>query len=266
MSGVKRRGLLRSASSTVAYSAAEHAARRRVLSVLGALAFVFAVLGILAGMTVPLFLASGNPQSNAYATSSSIGDAPPVAVEATPAAAETTDTAAQGDPQAEVVDAQSAEPPVTPGDPSGGQPTAAAAQGAASAAAAAAAAATAGSSGGGSKGTVTIITFGYDFGSPPSDCKFVADVRDIDAGSFSQSETGLMPSVIARVMATGAAQAWFNVFQTEWIPAMKSGDTVAIGCAKGHHRSVALGVLLANELTARGYTVNLVHRDILKGW
>jgi hypothetical protein len=116
------------------------------------------------------------------------------------------------------------------------------------------------------RGAITIETFGYSFGPAPGGCAFVADVRNIDAGKFAQTETGLMPSVRERVMATSAAQEWLSVFRTQWAPALKDGDKVAIGCARGHHRSVTLGVLFAEDLRAQGYTVNVVHRDILKTW
>jgi UPF0042 nucleotide-binding protein len=115
-------------------------------------------------------------------------------------------------------------------------------------------------------GTITIETFGYSFGGAPEGCAFVADVRNISAGPFLPSETGLMPSVRERVMATSAAQEWLSVFTTQWTPALKDGDRVAIGCSMGHHRSVTLALLLAEDLKARGFAVNLEHRDILRVW
>jgi hypothetical protein len=115
-------------------------------------------------------------------------------------------------------------------------------------------------------GTITIETFGYSFGGAPEGCAFVADVRNISAGPFLPSETGLMPGVRERVMATSAAQEWLRVFTTEWAPALKDGDRVAIGCSMGHHRSVTLALLFAEDLKARGYAVNLEHRDILRAW
>ena len=116
------------------------------------------------------------------------------------------------------------------------------------------------------RGTITIETFGYSFAGPPDGCAYVADVRNIDAGSFSQDETGLMPSVRERVMAVPAAQEWLAVMRTVWMPALKAGDQVAIGCARGHHRSVTLAFIFAEDLRAQGYTVDVVHRDILKTW
>ena len=126
--------------------------------------------------------------------------------------------------------------------------------------------AAAGSSSPRSRGTITIETFGYGFGEPADGFKYVADVRNIDVSGFTQAETGLMPSVRDRVMAVSTAQEWLGILRTGWIPSLKDGDKVAIGCARGHHRSVTLAVILAEDLRARGYTVNLVHRDILKTW
>jgi hypothetical protein len=117
-----------------------------------------------------------------------------------------------------------------------------------------------------SRGTVTIVTFGYSFGDAPAGSRFVADVRNIDAGAFSQDETGLMQSVRDRVMATTAAKNWLETFRGQWMPALKNGDKVAIGCSRGHHRSVTLGLLFADDLRAQGFTVNLEHRDIAKSY
>lgn len=117
-----------------------------------------------------------------------------------------------------------------------------------------------------SKGVITIETYGYSFGPAPPGCRFNADVRNIDAGTFSQSETGLMASVRKRVMATAAAQKWHTVFKTKWLPALKAGDKVSIGCSRGHHRSVSLAVVFAADLRAKGFTVRFVHRDIGKTW
>ena len=115
-----------------------------------------------------------------------------------------------------------------------------------------------------SAGTITIVTFGYNFAGPPSGARFLADVRNISAGSFLQTENGLMASVRARVMAAPAAQVWLAHMQGVWLPQLKAGDMVAIGCARGHHRSVTLAYLFAQDLRAKGFKVNLVNRDIYK--
>jgi RNase adaptor protein for sRNA GlmZ degradation len=117
-----------------------------------------------------------------------------------------------------------------------------------------------------SLGTITIETFGYSFGPAPKGCRFVADVRNIRAGSFSQKQTGYMLSVRKRVMKTPAAKKWHRIFLTKWLPQLQPGDMVAIGCARGHHRSVSLAIVFASDLRARGYVVVLVNRDIKKTW
>lgn len=114
------------------------------------------------------------------------------------------------------------------------------------------------------KGTITIVTFGYKFGRAPKGCRFLADVRNINAGTFSPRQNGLMASVRNRVMRTAAAKRWHRLFLTKWLPKLKAGDKVAIGCSRGHHRSVALAYVFAQDLRASGYTVKLVNRDIKK--
>jgi len=119
-----------------------------------------------------------------------------------------------------------------------------------------------------SRGTVTIETFGYSFDGAPGGSEFTADVRNIptEGFDFRQDENGLMPSVRERVMSTAEANTWLSVMRNRWIPELDDGEQVAIGCSRGHHRSVTLAVLLAEDLRAAGFTVNLVHRDINKTW
>lgn len=117
-----------------------------------------------------------------------------------------------------------------------------------------------------SKGTITIETFGYDFGGPPKGSKFVADVRNIQAGNFTQSQSGLQADVRKRVMATAAAKKWHNTMKATWLPNLKAGDKVAIGCARGHHRSVTLAIVFAQDVRAKGFTVKFIHRDLKKTW
>jgi len=114
--------------------------------------------------------------------------------------------------------------------------------------------------------TVTIETFGYKFGKAPRGCRFVADVRNVKAGTFTQKQNGLMASVRRRVMKSAGAKAWHRYFLNKWVPQLKDGDKIAIGCARGHHRSVSLAVVLGADLVAKGYKVEFIHRDIKKRW
>jgi hypothetical protein len=116
------------------------------------------------------------------------------------------------------------------------------------------------------KGSITIETFGYSFGAAPKGCRFVADVRNIPATGFSQSENGLMASVRARIMKQAQAKKWLATMETKWTPRLKAGDLLGIGCSRGHHRSVTLAYLYEQYLRAHGWKVTLVNRDIHKTW
>ncbi len=203
-------------------AASRRTAKRRAISVLGAFVFVTSVLLIAVVLALPLILARTRP-AGVYSTSTSLVDAAPAAVEPTSGVTSTSDGTTANDHQAEVV-AQDAAPPELPAAsppaaaaiavaaPAPQSPPGAATDQSAADVAAAVAGAAVGTTGGGSKGTITIETFGFDFGDPPPGCKFVADVRNIDVPGLLQSETGLMPSVIYRVLAVPAAQAWLNTF------------------------------------------------------
>jgi RNase adaptor protein for sRNA GlmZ degradation len=114
--------------------------------------------------------------------------------------------------------------------------------------------------------TITIETFGYKFGKAPRGSRFVADVRNIKAGSFTWRQNGLMSWIRKRVMRTSGAKRWHRYFLARWVPRLKNGDKIAIGCSRGHHRSVSLAVVLGADLRARGYKVKFIHRDIKRRW
>ena len=259
-------------SSSRRLSPSERSVRRWFVPALMVFAFVCVLLGTAAGLALPImFSSSDGPPTGAYATSTKLADTAPIPAQAAsaPVASDAVDGTQGG--KAEVVDNADAPPqlaadaqPDHQADVVAVAPAPAPATPSHQAAVVSASSAAAVPSKPNSKGTITIETFGYDFGDPPNGATYVADVRNIEAGDFLQSENGLMPSVIERVMATPAAQMWLITYQTEWLPNLKSGDLIAIGCSRGHHRSVALGVIICQDLQQRGYTVNLVNRDISK--
>lgn len=116
--------------------------------------------------------------------------------------------------------------------------------------------------------SIIIITFGYSFGPPPAGMKYVADVRNINVSKFNfkPSQTGLQQSVRDKVMSVQAAKDRLAYFRAKWEPNLINGDKVAIGCSRGHHRSVTMAYYLAQDMKNKGYTVNLIHRDINKTW
>ena len=254
----------------------ERSVSRWLVPALMVFAFVCVLLGTAAGLALPImFSANDGPSARVYATSTTLADAAPIPAQAASATVASDAAGETQDGKAEVVDTADAPPqlaadsqPDRQADVVAVAPAPAPATAAPShqAAVVTASSAAAVPSKPNSKGTITVETFGYDFGDPPSGATYLADVRNIEAGTFLQSENGLMPSVIERVMATPAAQMWLITYQTEWLPNLKSGDLIAIGCSRGHHRSVALGVIISKDLQQRGYTVNLVNRDISKTW
>ena len=44
----------------------------------------------------------------------------------------------------------------------------------------------------------------------------------------------------------------------------KSYLTIGVGCTGGRHRSVSVGLVVAERLRGLGYEVNVKHRDILR--
>ncbi|NTW61878.1 hypothetical protein HGB25_00460 [Candidatus Saccharibacteria bacterium] len=123
--------------------------------------------------------------------------------------------------------------------------------------------------------TVTINTFGYSFAGPPSGMQLVADVRniDVDKFKFKHSENGFANStprsaetVRSLVMSVPKAQEWLKKLQDTWTPKLTSGSQVAIGCARGHHRSVSLAVTFGNWLKTKAYNVIYNNRDINRSW
>ena len=110
-------------------------------------------------------------------------------------------------------------------------------------------------------GHITIMTFGYKFGPPGPGFKHIADVRNIPAVFAEPDQKGTDPKVKAAVMAKPAAKAWLAKME-KW--SLSDGDKVAIGCARGHHRSVAVASEYASYLRGQGYSVTLNNRDISK--
>jgi RNase adaptor protein for sRNA GlmZ degradation len=110
------------------------------------------------------------------------------------------------------------------------------------------------------KGHIEIMTFGYGFGGPGKGFAHVADVRNVPATKDCvPGKTGLMKQVHDEIMNEPAAKAWLSKME-KWD--LKDGDKVAIGCARGHHRSVAIAHDYAAWLRSQGWEVTVKNRDI----
>ncbi len=118
---------------------------------------------------------------------------------------------------------------------------------------------------------VTILSFGFKY-SLPYNVDLLFDVRFLPNPHFVDAlrpKTGLEPEVIAYLQKQPEYDTFYAKlldFITYLLPGyereMKSYLNVGIGCTGGKHRSVAVAERLGNDLRARGYSVEIVHRDI----
>jgi len=117
---------------------------------------------------------------------------------------------------------------------------------------------------------VTIISFGFKYSLPYNldllfDVRFLPNPHFIDA---LRPKTGLDREVIDYLKQQPEYDTFYAKlldFVTYLLPGyqreMKSYLTIGIGCTGGKHRSVAVAQRLGADLEARGYSVEIVHRD-----
>jgi len=118
---------------------------------------------------------------------------------------------------------------------------------------------------------ITIVTFGYKFG-VPFDLDLMFDLRFLPNPHFVpelRPHTGEDARVREYVMAkpdSGEFLSRLLGFLTYLLPRYKSEGksylTIGFGCTGGRHRSVALSLLVAEQLRQQGYEVTVKHRDI----
>lgn len=120
--------------------------------------------------------------------------------------------------------------------------------------------------------SINVMSFGFKYGIP-LDADLVFDVRCF-ANPFYVDElkdkTGNDQEVRDYVMNTKTAKKFVDKLISMvkfllplYIEEGKTSLTIAIGCTGGKHRSVTMANVLSEEL--QGYSVNLIHRDILRG-
>jgi RNase adapter protein RapZ len=117
---------------------------------------------------------------------------------------------------------------------------------------------------------VTVITFGFKY-SLPYNLDLLFDVRFLPNPHFVESlrpKTGLDPEVVEYLRGQEGYEEFYKRlldFVSYVLPGyrkeMKSYLTIGIGCTGGKHRSVAIGQRLSEDLSAAGYSVEIVHRD-----
>lgn len=128
-------------------------------------------------------------------------------------------------------------------------------------------------SGADKRSVVTLLSFGYRYGVPPS-AELLFDVRFLANPHFEPSlrpRTGLDPEVARYVLEDGRSAellerlTGFLAYLLDRYDAEgKAYLTIGIGCTGGRHRSVAIAGALAERLRAGGREVNVQHRDVEK--
>ena len=118
---------------------------------------------------------------------------------------------------------------------------------------------------------VTIISFGFKY-NIPYNIDLLFDVRFLPNPHFIEElrpKTGLDDEVIAYLKEQPEYETFYAKlidFVTYLLPGyrkeMKSYLTIGVGCTGGKHRSVAVAQRLGEDLAGRGYTVEVVHRDV----
>lgn len=119
--------------------------------------------------------------------------------------------------------------------------------------------------------TITIVTFGYKFGTP-YDVDLLFDLRFLPNPHFVpelRPLTGEDRRVRDYVMAKPESKEFLERlvgFLEYLLPQYRSEGksylTIGFGCTGGKHRSVSLALLTAERLRAGGHEVNIKHRDV----
>jgi RNase adapter protein RapZ len=120
---------------------------------------------------------------------------------------------------------------------------------------------------------INVVSFGFKHG-VPLDADLMFDVRFLPNPNYVptlKELTGESPAVRDYVWKWAVTKKFFRRLTNligfllpHYVNEGKSQLTIAIGCTGGQHRSVALGVRLAEWLGERGYQVGLEHRDTLR--
>lgn len=117
---------------------------------------------------------------------------------------------------------------------------------------------------------VSLVSFGFRFGTPPS-AELLFDVRFLPNPHFEPSlrdRTGEDPEVAKYVLESARAgellvrlRDLLGFLLPLYDREGKAYLTIGIGCTGGQHRSVAIANALAKDLRAEGRETNVSHRD-----
>lgn len=120
---------------------------------------------------------------------------------------------------------------------------------------------------------ITVVTFGYKFGAP-YDLDLLFDLRFLPNPHFVpelKPLTGEDERIRDYVIAGPGSQEFlkrFLDFLSYLLPRYRSEGksylTLGFGCTGGRHRSVSVGLVVAERLRDLGYEVIVKHRDIMR--
>jgi len=120
---------------------------------------------------------------------------------------------------------------------------------------------------------ITIVTFGYKYGAP-FDLDLLFDLRFLPNPHFVPElkpltgEDAGVRSYVLDPPESVAFLARLMDFLSYLVPRYrtegKSYLTIGLGCTGGRHRSISVGIVVAERLRALGYEVNVKHRDIVR--
>ncbi len=121
---------------------------------------------------------------------------------------------------------------------------------------------------------ITIISFGYSYGLPPSadiifDTRFIKnpyfipELKDLTGESEKVQEFLKKQKPYKTLLNKIMNLLKFYILQVQ--KEMRFSFTIGIGCTGGMHRSVACSIEVAKNLEKMGYNIVLIHRDILRG-
>ena len=118
---------------------------------------------------------------------------------------------------------------------------------------------------------VTVISFGFKYGIPV-DADFVADVRFLpnphwvpELRPFTGRDRSVADYVLEQPGASEFLDGYLPVLEGVAKGYLNEGKrfmTIALGCTGGKHRSVAMAEEIVSRLSALGYDVRPMHRDL----
>ncbi len=118
---------------------------------------------------------------------------------------------------------------------------------------------------------VSVVSFGFKYGLPFNadlvfDVRFLAnphfeaDLKPLTGGDPRVVEFMLRHAETAEIL--GKMEDMLLYLLPKYTDEGKTYLTIAIGCTGGRHRSVMVANEIGRRMTAQGYGVNLIHRDI----